>query len=88
MEVKKCVNCGVFITTDDNLCTSCANKVSYDKTLLKNYLNENTGYNSIVVFSEATGIDPHTIQNYLNENSEIGISINNDNSDLFNHIPY
>ena len=39
MEIKKCSNCGSFITSESTLCSSCANKANYDMTLLKNYFD-------------------------------------------------
>jgi hypothetical protein len=86
MEIKKCERCGAFFTSTSNLCSSYQNKDSYDKTVLKNYFDENMSFNSVHAVSEETGISPTTIEKYLLENN-----YNNpydDNSVFYNQIPY
>ncbi len=69
MEIKKCINCGSFITTNASLCTSCANKITYENTVLKNYFDENTSFDSISSISVATGVSPKSIQSFMIENN-------------------
>jgi len=71
MEIKKCICCGSFITSDASLCVTCANKKMYDSTVLKNYFDENSSFESISSISAATGVSPNTIQNYMKENNFI-----------------
>ncbi len=76
MEIKKCPNCGSFITSDATLCSSCANKANYDKTLLKNYFDCAVSFDSISAVSAATGVSPKSIQQYMQDNDYINSEIN------------
>lgn len=73
MELKKCANCGEFISSNYNLCSSCSNKLNYGKTVLKNYFEESDYSNcsSIKQISSVTGLSPSIIQNYMIENNYI-----------------
>ncbi len=85
MEIKKCTNCGAFITTDANLCDTCANKTNYDMTLLKDFFNESSGFDSISAVSAATGVSPAVIQQYIEKNNYTDSEIN---STSFTSIQY
>lgn len=71
MEIKKCINCGSFISSESTLCTECANKITYENTVLKNYFDENSSFDSIPSISASTGISPSSIQNYMLQNNYI-----------------
>jgi predicted amidophosphoribosyltransferase len=86
MEIKKCARCGAFFSSISNVCSSCQNKESYDRTVLKNYFDENLSFDSVHAVSEETGISPTTIENYLLENNFN--NPNNDNNSFYNQIPY
>ena len=75
MEIKKCTSCGAFITTEATVCDSCLNKMNYDMTLLKNYFDEISSFDSISAISAATGVSPTAIQKYMQDNHfETGIN--------------
>lgn len=76
MELKKCANCGAFITTEATICDSCSNKATYDMTLLKNYFDETSGFDSISAVSATTGVSPKVIQQYIQDNNYIDSEIN------------
>lgn len=76
MEIKKCNNCGAFITSNETVCTSCANKANFDNTLLKTYFNENASFDSISAVSATTGVSPKSIQKYIQENSCLDTEMN------------
>ena len=76
MEIKKCSNCGSFITSDATLCSSCTNKANYDRTLLKNYFDEAISFDSISAVSATTGVSPNSIQKYMQDNDYINSEIN------------
>jgi predicted amidophosphoribosyltransferase len=88
MEIKKCTKCGAFIESEDTICSSCANKLSYEGTLLKNYFECNTTYGSISSISAVTGISPTTIQNYMQNNDFDNIPTEIDFKDYYSQIPY
>ena len=76
MKIKKCANCGSFITSETTLCGSCANKANYDMTLLKNYFDETVSFDSISAVSAATGVSPKSIQQYMQDNDYMNSEIN------------
>ena len=76
MEIKKCSNCGSFITSEATLCSSCANKANYDMTLLKNYFDENASFDSISAVSATTGVSPKSIQKFMQDNDYMSSEIN------------
>ena len=72
MELKKCKNCGAFINSESEFCSSCANNLSYNLTILKNYFeDENNSFDSITAVSGRTGVSPTIVQNFMIENNYI-----------------
>ena len=86
MEIKKCSKCGSFIMSENELCESCTKSIAYENTVLKNYFDENIGFDSIPSISAVTGVSPDTIQNYMKVNHYIDSDIDINNS--FNNIQY
>lgn len=90
MELKKCINCGDFISSNSNLCSSCATKLAYGKTILKGYFDENYAVNdfsSIKEISSATGISPIIVQQYMIENNYIEAPTNS-TDEYYTNMPY
>lgn len=89
MELKKCINCGEFISSNSNLCSSCANKLNYGKTVLKNYFEESAYSNcsSIKQISSVTGLSPAIIQNYMIENNYIEAPTS-ETDEYYTNMPY
>jgi len=72
MVLKKCLNCGAFISSDAEFCSSCANNYDYNKTILKGYFdNAVSETGSIPSISDATGVSPSVVQKYMLENNYI-----------------
>lgn len=72
MELKKCKNCGAFINSESEFCSSCANNLSYNLTILKNYFDgESSSFDSISSVSDKTGVSPTIVQNFMIENNYI-----------------
>lgn len=86
MEIKKCTKCGAFLMTDSDLCSSCAKEIAYENTVLKNYFDENSSFDSIPSISAVTGIAPNIIQNYMKANNYIDSDANTTTS--FTNIQY
>ncbi len=84
MEIKKCSKCGAFIMTDNNLCSTCLKEIAYENTVLKNYFDENSSFDSIPSISAITGISPNSIQNYMKANNYI----DSDEASSYNNIQY
>lgn len=85
MEIKKCINCGSFISSENTLCTKCANKITYENTVLKNYFDENASFDSIPSISAVTGISPTSVQRYMLNNNYID---DDSNYNTFSSIQY
>ena len=71
MVLKKCRNCGAFISSDEEVCSSCANNYDYNKTILKGYFDNGVGNDSISAISSTTGVSPSLIQKYMIDNNYI-----------------
>ena len=71
MVLKKCRNCGAFISSDAEFCSSCANNYDYNKTILKGYFDNGVGSDSISAISSTTGVSPSLIQKYMIDNNYI-----------------
>jgi hypothetical protein len=73
MELRKCKNCGAFINSESDFCTACANTLNYNKSILKNYFEDNgsTNFGSISSVSSNTGVSPNIVQTYMTENEYI-----------------
>ncbi|MBR6252895.1 MAG: hypothetical protein IKR04_03550 [Clostridia bacterium] len=71
MVLKKCRNCGAFISSDAEFCSSCANNYDYNKTILKGYFDNGMGNDSIPTISSATGVSPSLVQKYMLDNNYI-----------------
>lgn len=75
MEIKKCINCGSFISSDATLCNTCANKITYENTVLKNFFDENNSFDSIPSISAVTGIAPASVQRFMVSNNYIDSNV-------------
>ena len=72
MVLRKCLNCGAFISSDAEFCSSCANNYDYNKTILKGYFDGSVAnLDSIPSISSTTGVSPSVVQKYMIENNYI-----------------
>ena len=72
MELKKCKNCGAFISSEADFCTTCENTLSYNRTILKGFFGDSgANFDSISTISSQTGVSPRIIENYMVENNMI-----------------
>ena len=75
MELKKCKNCGAFINSESDFCNTCANTLSYNRTILKGYFEDGSAnFNSVTAVSSQTGVSPTIIQDYMVEKNYIDSS--------------
>ena len=85
MEFKKCMRCGSFFASSDNICCNCVDKDKADISKLKSYLDENLQLSTCAQsLSLDTGIavqhvnrylesnEFSTFKNILNENNDVG----------------
>lgn len=67
MNFNRCVRCGCFFASDDNVCPNCKSKDEVDKNSLKNFLSNNTMPTNIDSLASLSGISSKNISRYLQE---------------------
>jgi hypothetical protein len=65
MDFKKCLRCGCFFVSNDNVCCNCAPKDKFEISKLKNYFDANGNYNSIEELSVNTGITINNLNRFI-----------------------
>ena len=67
MEIKRCVRCGGFFETPNDVCNNCVEKDSKELGKLKNFLSGYVHYEEITVrdISDNTGITVRNINRFL-----------------------
>ena len=73
MEFKKCVRCGCFFTSSNNICCNCESKDRYDIAKINNIIEENDTFNSIEELSSLTGVNLNNLNRFISNNKIIGI---------------
>jgi hypothetical protein len=73
MELKKCIRCGCFFTTEDNLCPNCKQRDDSDKKYLKSFIEANGAPSSVQELSFQSGLSLYDINRYLKESEFSGI---------------
>ena len=72
MEFKKCVRCGCFFMSDNNICYNCESKDRLDVAKLTNILDDNISFNSIQDLSIVSGINSNNLNRLIKENKISG----------------
>lgn len=87
MEFKKCIRCGSFYVSDNDLCGKCTHKDASEIAMLKNYFEENTNASSLEEISSNTGITVANLDRYMSSNEFKNIyKTFNNNDNNFNNI--
>lgn len=74
MEFKRCVRCGCFFASNNNVCCNCETKDSFDIAKLNNILEEDDNFNSIEDLSTASGVSLSNLNRYISNNKISGIN--------------
>lgn len=70
MDFKKCVRCGCFFASNNDVCPKCLPKDRCDISKLTNYINDNGITNTTIAnLSANTGITFKNINRYLDSNT-------------------
>ena len=72
MEFKKCVRCGCFFASSDNVCCNCESKDKYDIARLNNLIEEIEIFDSVEELSNISGININNINRYIQSNKLSG----------------
>ena len=68
MEFKKCVRCGCFFASSNNVCCNCESKDNFDIAKLNNFIEENDEFSSIEELSNLSGININNLNRYISNN--------------------
>ena len=68
MKFNKCVRCGCFFASSDDVCPSCKSKDEVDKHTLKNFLDNADAPLSLDSLSFNSGVELKNINRYMESN--------------------
>ena len=66
MNFKKCLRCGCFFSSVDDICPNCTPKDNFEMSKLKTFLTNQVEDVSIADISKGTGIDEANINRSMN----------------------
>lgn len=72
MEFKKCMRCGSFFMSDNDVCFNCQSKDKMDIAKLNSILDE-TNFNSLQDLSMSSGVNINNLNRYISNNQIPGI---------------
>jgi len=73
MEFKRCVRCGCFFMSNNDVCCNCESKDRFDITKLNNIISEDINFNSIEDLSIASGVNLNNLNRFIANNKISGI---------------
>lgn len=76
MEFKKCMRCGCFFMSDDNVCCNCKSRDRMDIAKLNSILDESRSFNSIQDLSIASGVNINNLNRFIANNQISNLDIN------------
>lgn len=65
MKFNKCVRCGSFFASSDNICPNCKHKDQVDMLSIRDYLANNELPQNIEMLSSQSGVSVKNINRYL-----------------------
>lgn len=68
MKFNKCVRCGSFFASDNNVCPNCQSKDEIDKLSLKNYIANHDIPDNIEMLALNSGVSLKNVNRYLQTN--------------------
>ena len=76
MEFKKCLRCGCFFSTNNDVCCNCEAKDKIDITRLNSIVNDDICINSIEDLSISSGITINNLNRFIKNKDINGLNIN------------
>ena len=76
MEFKKCIRCGCFFMSDNDVCCNCQTRDKMDIAKLNSILDENNSFNSIQDLSIASGVNINNLNRFIANNELSDLDIN------------
>ena len=74
MEFKKCVRCGCFFATSNDVCCNCESKDKLDIAKLNNFFDNEISINSIEDLSITTGITVNNLNRFIKNKETNGLN--------------
>ena len=76
MEFKKCMRCGCFFMSENNICCNCESKDKMDIAKLNTVLSDNTSFNSLQDLSIASGVNINNLNRFIKNNQLSDLDFN------------
>lgn len=76
MEFKKCMRCGCFFMSDNNVCCNCESKDRMDISKLNSILDETNNFNSVQDLSILSGVNMNNLNRFISNNQISDLDIN------------
>lgn len=73
MEFKRCVRCGCFFMSNNDVCCNCESKDRFDIAKLNNIMDEDISFNSIEDLSIVSGVNLNNLNRFIADNKICGI---------------
>ena len=74
MEFRKCMRCGCFFASEDDVCINCRVKDNLEINILNNYIEENNSITNIHNLSIDTGIAIKNINRFIEHDALKGFN--------------
>lgn len=65
MKFNRCVRCGAFFASEDNVCPNCKNKDKVDMSTIKNYISQNDLPKNVEILASQSGVSVKNINRFL-----------------------
>lgn len=76
MEFKKCLRCGCFFMSEDNVCCNCLSKDYSDLAKLNSFINQDDiNISSLEELSINTGINTNNLSRLIKDNDILNLNI-------------
>lgn len=76
MEFKKCMRCGCFFMSDNNVCCNCESKDRIDISKLNSILDETNNFNSVQDLSILSGVNMNNLNRFIANKQISDLDIN------------
>lgn len=76
MEFKKCMRCGCFFMSDNDVCCNCQSKDRMDISKLNSILDETNNFNSVQDLSILSGVNINNLNRFIANNQISDLDIN------------
>lgn len=76
MEFKKCMRCGCFFMSDNDVCCNCQPKDRIDIANLNSILDKTNNFNSVQDLSILSGVNINNLNRFISNNQISDLNIN------------